>query len=100
MAIPTAEAFLARFPDLAIHDATVVAEALAMAGRVCSEEVWGALHTDGVSYHAAATINRRTREIGAVIGQPTDTKVGQSVSYYQDQYEELLRSLPLSGFTI
>jgi hypothetical protein len=100
MTAPTAQQLLERFPDLAIHPTAVITGALAQATRLCSEDVWGETHGDGVAYLAAAFINERVREVGAVIGKPTGTPGGpdRPSSFYRQTYNDLLATLPLCGF--
>jgi len=102
MAVPSREIFLERFPELGIHPGAVIDSALAMAGRICSEAVWRDLHQDGVAYYAAHLITQRVREVGATIGQPTTGPGGEGTraTFYGQQYEELLATLPITGFVV
>lgn len=102
MAIPTRSAFLARFPELAIHPDTVVDGALALAGLICSEPIWGALHGDGVAFYAAHLITQRVRQVGASVNQSTADPGGDGVqsTFYGQQYEALRLTLPLCGFVV
>lgn len=102
MAVPSRETFLERFPELGIHPSTVIDSALTLAGRVCAETVWRDLHQDGVAYYAAHLITQRVREVGATIGQSTTGPGGEGTqaTFYGQQYEELLRTLPITGFVV
>jgi hypothetical protein len=101
MAIPTREEFLARFPELAIHDGAVVDDALAAAGRRCPD-LWGEQQYDGASYYAAHLISSRVREIGASIQMaagtpPAKGSTGTDTSFYGQQFEEIRALLPTYG---
>lgn len=100
MAIPSRSAFLARFPELAIHPDTVVDGSLALAGRICAEAIWGEIHGDGVAYYAAHLITLRVRQVGASVNQSTADPGGDGVlsTFYGQQYEALRLTLPLTGF--
>lgn len=102
MAVPSRPTFLTRFPELAIHPDAVVDEALATAGRVCWEGIWGAIHEDGVAYYAAHLIVQRVRQVGASVNQQTADPSGVGVlsTYYGQQYEALRLTLPLTGFVV
>lgn len=102
MAIPTRQEFLDRFPELAIHPDTQLDGSLALAGRICSEAVWGDLHGDGVAYYAAHLIALRVRQVGASVGQATADPSGDGVhsTFYGQQYEALRLTLPLTGFVV
>jgi len=103
MAVPTLSQFLARFPELAQTPQAVVEAALATAGRECAESVWASTHADGVSYYAAHLLALRSRQIGATVGESVKGPGGSSTfqaSWYGQQYRELMRSLPLTGFAV
>lgn len=102
MAVPTHNVFVARFPELAVHPTYVVDTALAMAGRVCNEEVWGSIHEDGVVYYAAHLISNRVRQVGASVNERTADPSGDGVmgTFYGQQYEALRQTLPLTGFAV
>lgn len=100
MAAPSRAELLTRFPELAIHPETVLDSSLALATRVCSEEIWGWLHGDGVAFYAAHLIAIRVRQVGASVNQPTANPSGDGVNttFYGQQYEALRLTLPLTGF--
>jgi hypothetical protein len=102
MTVPTLADFLGRFPDLAIHSEDVINPALQLAGRQCSEAIWGDLHGDGVAYYAAHLVAIRVRQVGASIGQATADPSGDGVrsTFYGQQYEALRLTLPLTGFVV
>ncbi len=102
MAAPTLSEFLDRFPDLAVHTVAQLEQALATAGRRCSEEVWGELHSDGVGLYAAHLIAARVREVGAQVGQAAPSAgSGIEATYYGQQFLELQSCLPLTtGFMV
>ena len=102
MAVPTRTQFLERFPELAVHPETVLDGSLALAGRVCGEEIWGALHDDGVAYYAAHLVTLRVRQVGASVNQSTADPNGDGVlsTFYGQQYEALRLTLPLTGFVV
>jgi hypothetical protein len=102
MAVPTPAQFTSRFPELSQAPAAVIQAALATAGRECSEHVWGSSHTDGVAYYAAHLLALRTRQIGATAGEAVRGPSGDGVesSWYGQQFRELFRSLPLTGFAV
>ena len=102
MAVPSYEAFIARFPELSIHSADVVNGALATAGRVCNADFWGSIHEDGSAYYAAHLIVQRVRQTGASVNQPTADPSGEGVlgTFYGQQYEALRLTLPITGFVV
>lgn len=102
MTVPTLAEFLGRFPDLAIHSEDVINPALQLAGRQCSEAIWGDLHGDGVAYYAAHLVAIRVRQVGASVNQPTANPSGDGVNttFYGQQYEALRLTLPLTGFVV
>lgn len=100
MAVPTRTELLQRFPELAIHPETVLDSSLALASHICSEEVWGDLHSDGVAFYAGHLVAIRVRQVGASVNQPTANPSGDGVNttFYGQQYEALRLTLPLTGF--
>lgn len=102
MAAPTLQEFLARFPELASTTTAVIEAALATAGRECAEGPWGESHNDGVAYYAAHLLALRTRQIGATVGQSVQGPSGSGLdsTWYGQQYQDLMRSLPLTGFAV
>lgn len=102
MAVPTYNAFIARFPELAVHPSDVVNTALAMAGRLCDAEVWGTVHEDGVAYYAAHLVVQRVRQTGASVNQSTADPSGEGVmsTFFGQQYEAIRQTLPLTGFVV
>lgn len=102
MAAPTYEAFLRRFPELAIHPTFVVDGALVTADRLCNEEVWGSIHEDGVAYYAAHLVALRTRQVGASIERKTADPSGEGVTstFYGQQYEAMRQTLATTGFVV
>lgn len=101
MAVPTISELLDRFPELEVHTHAQLESALATAGRRCSEEVWGDLHSDGVALFAAHLIACRVREVGAQIGQaPSSSGSGLDATHYGQQFAELQACLPLCGFMV
>lgn len=102
MAVPTLPELLARFPELEVHSEPQLEQALLTAGRRCSEDVWGELHSDGAGLYAAHLIAARVREVGAQVGQAAPSAgSGLEASYYGQQFMELQSCLPLtSGFMV
>lgn len=102
MAVPTASAFLLRFPEFGEQSLSVVEGSLAEAGRFVSTVPWGTLHTDAVSYMAAHLLASRTMQIGQQIGALSGTPTGplMSSTLYGQEYKRLLDSLPISGFAL
>ena len=102
MAIPTTSAFLLRFPEFGEQSTPVVEGALAEAGRSVPTSVWGAVHTEAVSYLAAHLLATRTMQIGLQVGTMSGnpTGDGMSSSLYGQEYKRLLDNLPLSGFAL
>ena len=99
----TSSEFLARFPELAQTPPAVIEAALETAGRECSKEVWGTSHTDGVAYYAAHLLALRVRQIGATTGESVKGPGGTSTfqaSWYGQQFRDLQRALPLTGFYV
>jgi hypothetical protein len=82
MAVPSANAFLLRFPEFGIS--------------------WGDAQTDAVSYLAAHLLATRITQIGLQIeaksGSPTGD--GLSSTMYGQEYKRLLESRPISGFAL
>jgi hypothetical protein len=102
MAVPSTTAFLNRFPEFAEQATSVVEGALAEAANSTPATVWGAVHTEGVSYLAAHLLASRTMQLGLQVGTPSGQPLGTSLdaTLYGQAYQRLLRTLPLSGFTI
>jgi hypothetical protein len=102
MTVPSASAFLYRFPEFGEQSLTVIEGALAEAGRSVPAEPWGTVHTEAVSYLAAHLLAMRTMQIGlqvgTVSGSPTGS--GYDASLYGQEYQRLLNSRPLSGFAL
>lgn len=93
--------FLIRFPELAIHGEPQLQWALDASARVCSEEIWGASHEDGIAFHAAHLIAMRAREIGSQVGQPVaGSGKGTDATFYGQMFENLRATLPVCGFAI
>jgi hypothetical protein len=103
MAVPSSSQFLQRFPELSQMPKGLITATLESAGRVCSEVVWGDLHTDGVSWYAAHLLALRSRQVGASVNQPVAGPSGTTATgstFYGQQYDELLSTLPLTGFVV
>ncbi len=100
MSVLSASDFLFRFPEFGEQSLSVVEGALAEADRSASPEVWGTLHSDGVSYLAAHLLATRTMQIGLQVGTMSGTPTGQGFdsTLYGQEYRRLLSSLPLTGF--
>jgi hypothetical protein len=102
MAVPSANAFLLRFPEFGEQSLSVVEGALTEAGRFVPASTWGSLHTDAVSYLAAHVLAMRTMQIGHQIGTASGSPTGELVTatLYGQEYKRLLDSRPLSGFAL
>lgn len=102
MTVPSATAFLLRFPEFGEQSLSVVEGALAEAGRSVPSSIWGDRHTEAVSYLAAHNLAMRTMQIGQQIGTLSGTPTGDLVNatLYGQEYRRLLDSLPLCGFTV
>jgi hypothetical protein len=102
MTVPTSSDFLARFPEFGELTLTIVAGAIAEAGRATPETQWGEVHTEAVSYLAAHSLSTRVMQVGLQVGsqsgQPFGT--GFKASLYGQEYERLKDTLPLSGFAL
>lgn len=100
MAVPSADDFLLRFPEFGEQSLSVIDGALAEAGRSVASAVWGACHTDGVSYLAAHLLATRTMQIGLQVGAMSGSPTGQGFdsTLYGQEYRRLLNALPLCGF--
>jgi hypothetical protein len=98
----TRQEFFDRFPELAIHPDTVLDQSLALAGRICSQAVWGDMHADGVAYYAAHLVCHRVRQVGASVGESTADPSAEGVqsTFYGQQYEALRLTLPITGFVV
>lgn len=103
MAVPTSTQFLQRFPELASTPSGVIKLALETAGRECAEAVWGARHGEGCSYYAAHLIALRVRQVGASVNQAVagpSGGTGLGSTFYGQQYQDLLSTLPITGFVV
>ena len=103
MAVPTSANFLLRFPEFGEQSLSVVAEALAEAGRSTPTSVWGPVHTEAVSYLAAHILATRTIQIGNQIGSLAGTVLGSdaiSATLYGQEYKRLRDALPLCGLAL
>lgn len=100
MAVPSTSAFLLRFPEFDEQSTSVVEGALAEAANSTPATVWGAVHTEGVSYLAAHLLAGRTMQIGLQVNSPSGQPLGTSLdaTLYGQAYMRLLRTLPISGF--
>ncbi len=99
MAVPTLEEFLERFPEQGSHPIPVIEDCLLVASGNCSADVWGEIHGSGVGFYAAHLLDLRTREIGAMVGQPVNGITGQGLqaTFYGQQFETLRQGLPITG---
>lgn len=102
MTVPTTSAFLLRFPEFGEQSNAVVEGALAEAGRSVPTSVWGAVHTEAVSYLAAHLLAVRTMQLGLQVGTLSGSPLGEGLSatLYGQEYKRILDSLPLSGFAL
>lgn len=102
MAVPSANAFLLRFPEFGELSYSVVEGALAEAGRFTPASTWGAIHTEAVSYLAAHILATRVMQIGLQVGTQSGSPTGELIgsSLYGQEYKRLLDSRPLSGFAL
>lgn len=102
MTVPTANAFLLRFPEFSEQSLSVVEGALAEAGRITPATTWGSVHTEAVSYLAAHLLATRTMQIGLQVGSMSGSPSGTLLdsSLYGQEYRRLQNSLPLSGFAL
>ena len=102
MAIPSTNQFLSRFPEFAEQAIGVVEGAIAEAANTTPSAIWDASHTEGVSYLAAHLLATRTMQLGQQVGSPAGTALGTGLdaSLYGQAYQRLLRTLPLSGFSL
>lgn len=102
MAVPTPMEFTTRFPEFGEQASSVVDQALQEAARSVSDAVFGARHTEGVSYMAAHILATRTMQIGNQIGAAAGSPVGQRLdaTLYGQEYQRLVYSLPISGFAL
>jgi hypothetical protein len=100
MAVPSANAFLLRFPEFGEHSLSVVEGALTEAGRSAPAAQWGTTHTEAVSYLAAHLLASRTMQIGLQVEAKAGSPLGAGLAstLYGQEYERLLSSLPISGF--
>ena len=102
MAVPSASAFLLRFPEFGEQSLSVVEGALAEAGRSTPESVFGAVHADAVSTLAAHLLSLRTMQIGMQIETKSGTPAGSGLeaTLYGQEYKRLRDSLAISGFAL
>ncbi len=102
MTVPTANAFLLRFPEFGEQSLSVVEGALAEAGRTTPATVWGTVHTEAVSYMAAHLLATRTMQIGLQVGTPSGNPTGSQIesTLYGQEYLRLRTGLPISGFAL
>jgi hypothetical protein len=101
MATLTPADLLERFPELGSAPPAVVSAALATAERLTAEQVWQDVHEDGVAFYAAHLITLRIRQVGATVNQPVagpGADRALSSTFYGQQYEDLMLTLPLTGF--
>lgn len=101
-ALSSAE-LLERFPELLSAPEAVVTTALATAERLTAEAVWKDIHADGVAFYAAHLITLRIRQVGATVNQPVAGPGGDRAlgsTFYGQQYEDLMLTLPLVGFVV
>lgn len=100
MTVPTATAFLNRFPEFGELATAVVEGSLAEAGRSCDPTMWGSIHTEAVSQLAAHLLATRQMQIGIQVGAPSGTPAGLAAdsTLYGQEYKRLLGTLPLCGF--
>jgi hypothetical protein len=102
MAVPSTSAFLLRFPEFGEQSLSVVEGALTEAGRYASATVFGAVHTDAVSYLTAHLLATRTMQIGLQIEAKAGAPAGSGfdATLYGQEYKRLLDSRALSGFAL
>lgn len=102
MTVPTASAFLTRFPEFGEQSLSVVEGAIAEAGRFTPEAQWGTVHTEAVSYLAAHTLAMRTMQIGSQVGTLSGSPTGDllNATLYGQEYKRLLGALALTGFAL
>lgn len=102
MTVPSANAFLLRFPEFGEQSLSVVEGALAEAGRTTPATVWGTVHTEAVSYMAAHLLATRTMQIGLQVGTQSGNPTGSQIesTLYGQEYLRLRTGLPISGFAL
>ncbi len=102
MAVPSSSAFTLRFPEFGEQSLSVVEGALAEAGRVTPQDLWGTVHTDAVSYLAAHLLASRITQLGLQVDAKSGTPTGDGLAstLYGQEYNRLLSSRPLSGFAL
>lgn len=102
MTVPTASAFLTRFPEFGEQSLSVVEGVLAEAGRFTPVAQWGSIHTEAVSYLAAHILAMRVMQIGSQVGTTAGSPVGEllNATLYGQEYKRLLNSLALTGFAL
>ena len=102
MTVPTANAFLLRFPEFGEQSLSVVEAVLAEAERSVPSAIWGTTHTEAVSYLAAHLLATRTMQIGLQVGTMSGSPTGSLLesSLYGQEFKRLLSQLPISGFAL
>lgn len=102
MAVPTSAEFLIRFPEFGELSLPVVERCLAEAGRATASSVWGAVHTEAVTYLTAHILSTRVMQVGLQVGSQSGQPLGSvlAASLYGQEYERLKGTLPISGFAL
>lgn len=102
MTVPTASAFLTRFPEFNEQSLSVVEEVIAEAGRSTPVETWGSVHTEAVSYLAAHILAVRVMQIGLQVGTLSGSAQGDMLNstLYGQEFMRLFNNRPLSGFAL
>jgi hypothetical protein len=102
MAIPSANEFLARYPEFGELAGAVVDGALAEAGRATPSTVWSITQAEAVGYLAAHLLATRSMQIGIQVGAPSGTPLGMQLdsTLYGQEYRRLRDSLAITGFAI
>ena len=102
MTVPTANAFLLRFPEFGEQSLSVVEAVLTEAGHSVPSAIWGTTHTEAVSYLAAHLLATRTMQIGLQVGTMSGSPNGSLLesTLYGQEFKRLLSQLPISGFAL
>lgn len=102
MATPTASEFLLRFPEFGEQSSSVVEAALTDAAALTPEDVWSTNQSAAISYLAAHLLATRTMQIGAQVGAPSGSALGEGIrsTHYGQSYMALREALPLTGFAL
>ena len=102
MSAPSTSDFLLRFPEFGEQSLSVVEGALAEAARITPESVWGAIHSEAVSYLTAHLLGTRTMQLGQQVGSLSGNPNGEQLkaTLYGQEYTRLRDSLPLTGFVV